>query len=72
MKLIGKTQIELDFVEQLKENERLLFSLQKYLDDTDWLVTRFAETGKAVPQEVLEQRIIARDKISELRRWIGE
>lgn len=35
----------------------------KYLADTDWYVTRFAETGVAVPQDVLDARAAARAAI---------
>lgn len=37
---------------------------QKYLNDTDWYVTRFAETGEAVPTDVTEKRAAAREAIS--------
>ena len=38
-----------------------------YLNSTDWYVTRFAETGKPIPADVLLKRTEARDRISEIR-----
>lgn len=32
-----------------------------YLAETDWYVTRFAETGMGIPAEVLAQRAAARE-----------
>lgn len=29
---------------------------QQYLDDTDWYVTRYAETGKPIPEDVTAKR----------------
>lgn len=34
-----------------------------YLSSTDWFVTRFAETGVAIPPEIAYQRQAARDSI---------
>lgn len=33
---------------------------QAYLNETDWYVSRFAETGTPIPQEVLDRRAAAR------------
>jgi hypothetical protein len=33
-----------------------------YLNSTDWYVTRFMETGKAIPEEILFKRKQAREK----------
>ena len=35
-----------------------------YLYSTDWYVTRFAETGKAIPEEIAIKRKEAREKIN--------
>jgi hypothetical protein len=35
----------------------------KYLADTDWYVTRFAETGVAIPAEITAERAAARARI---------
>jgi len=48
------------------ENDRRRASNEenkKYLSDTDWYVTRLQETGKAIPEEVLQKRQEARDSI---------
>ena len=37
----------------------------KYLQETDWYAYRKAETGKAIPDDVLEKRAQARLDISE-------
>ena len=29
---------------------------QKYLNDTDWFISRYAETGVEIPQEVKDKR----------------
>jgi hypothetical protein len=36
---------------------------RNYLARTDWYVTRFAETGEAIPQEILEKRAEARKAV---------
>lgn len=36
-----------------------------YLEETDWYVTRFAETGVAIPQDILDSRAAARAAIVE-------
>ncbi|MEQ9692878.1 hypothetical protein [Shimia sp. SDUM112013] len=35
-----------------------------YLENTDWYVVRAAETGKPIPQSVLEKRAECRNEIS--------
>jgi len=42
------------------------YQARKYLADTDWYVTRKAETGKAIPDDVLTKRQEAREKVIEL------
>lgn len=34
-----------------------------YLAATDWYVVRFAETGVAIPQDIVDARQVAREKI---------
>lgn len=46
-------------IEQEKTNAECL----KYLQETDYYIVRFMETGKEVPQEVLDKRAEARLKI---------
>lgn len=36
-----------------------------YLDSTDWYVTRLTETGKDIPQDILDDREKARQNIKE-------
>ena len=62
-----KTQIVLD-AEKI-ESDRLaeISTLTAYLTSTDWYATRKAETGKAIPEEIIEKRKAARDRISALR-----
>ena len=50
------TQDELDAIALAKMKAKA----QAYLDATDWYVTRFTETGKAVPEDVLTKRAEAR------------
>ena len=37
----------------------------QYLKDTDWYATRYAETGTAIPEEILTKRAQARIDASE-------
>jgi len=37
----------------------------KYLKETDWYASRLAETGKAIPEDILQKRQEARDSIVE-------
>lgn len=48
--------------EQIEQAEgiRLKLVAKQYLKDTDWYVTRKAETGKAVPEDILTKRAQAR------------
>ena len=47
--------------EQLQE--QINFEARAYLNSTDWYVVRFAETGVPIPQEILDARQAARDRI---------
>lgn len=38
-----------------------------YLQSTDWYVVRYAETGTAIPEDVIAARAAARTRIDELR-----
>ena len=42
------------------------YDARKYLADTDWYVTRKAETGKAIPTDILTKREEARDKVKDI------
>ena len=41
------------------------YDARKYLADTDWYVTRKAETGKAIPDDILTKRQEAREKVKD-------
>lgn len=47
--------------------ETKIRKFQSYLLETDWYAIRFAETGKAIPDEIKKKRQDARDEISKLR-----
>ena len=48
--------------EQIIEGEAIRAKLvaKKYLADTDWYVTRYAETGTAIPEDIATARAQAR------------
>jgi hypothetical protein len=59
----GSYQVEiLDITSQL-EQEAINAEARAYLASTDWMIVRFAETGVAVPQSVLDARAAARVSI---------
>jgi hypothetical protein len=42
------------------------YAARKYLAETDWYVTRKAETGKAIPDDIATKRQEARDKVKDI------
>lgn len=56
---------ELEFLNYQKrlDSERMFFTFNKYLADTDWYYARLAETGEAVPKDVTSKRLEARNFI---------
>lgn len=69
----GYEIVDNNLVEIMTPEKMLLIeqsTLQGYLNETDWYVTRFAETGKPIPEDVLLKRNEARDRISEIRLTI--
>ena len=48
--------------EQIAESERAVLrrSAKAYLKETDWYATRYAETGKAIPEDIATARAQAR------------
>ena len=46
--------------------------MEKYLSETDWYVSRKAETNKAIPEDVLTTRTEYREKISDFRERLKE
>lgn len=60
-----KEDIKYDLLEQLTDYQRLLSS-------TDWYVSRFIETGKAIPEDIKLKRAEAREIISNLKKQLEE
>jgi len=56
--------------ENIQPLEAEIENLRRDLAETDWYVVRFAETGKAIPEEVLAERQEKRDRINELQEQI--
>jgi len=67
MLLSGLTQADVDQRKAEADRQAEIATLTAYLTSTDWYATRLAETGKAIPPEILTARQAARDKISALR-----
>ena len=64
----GSEWIEVATPEEIVEAQnKITIELRKQahelLKETDWYITRFAETGKPIPNEILEQRQLIRDNI---------
>ena len=59
-----KTPTELEAEAQAQAAAHARSEALAYLADTDWFVTRLAETGKAVPDEVAAKREAARKAAS--------
>jgi len=65
-KLDGTGNIIADDEENNKAEQRNVNIISKeYLSSTDWYVTRQAETGKAIPEDILNKRQEAREAINE-------
>ena len=67
MIITGLTQGEVDSNEAKAKSAAEIAELEAYLMSTDWYATRMAEIGKAIPEEIIEKRQAARDRISALR-----
>lgn len=52
---------------QAEINQERINELQAYLTSTDWYAVRMAETGVAIPNDVVTARASAREEISTLR-----
>lgn len=52
-------------VEVVKDQSLINKMCKQYLAETDWYVSRFGETGKAIPEDILHKRQEARDSIIE-------
>jgi hypothetical protein len=60
MKLIVKTKADLVAEEAARIATQAKREARDYLEATDWMIVRQAETGTPVPVEVLQQRADAR------------
>lgn len=51
---------------QVEANRRVAEAAEarRYLDDTDWYVTRMAETGQPLPPDVSKRRAAARVRVT--------
>ena len=64
--VLGKAD---DLPEAMAEIEAASISQQEkaearqFLNSTDWYVTRMQETGKSIPQDILDKRVSAREKL---------
>ena len=67
MLLSGLTRADVDKRKSEADRQAEITTLSTYLTSTDWYATRLAETGKAIPDEILTARQAARDKISTLK-----
>ena len=54
---------------ETKKMEQII-ALQKFLNNTDWYVARYAETGVEIPAGVKAKRQAARERIDEIRAEI--
>lgn len=57
---------------QSEINQERINELQAYLTSTDWYAVRMAETGVAIPDDVVTARANAREEISTLRVDVDE
>ena len=57
---------------QSEINQERINELQGYLTSTDWYAVRMAETGVAIPEDVVTARASAREEISTLRGDVEE
>ena len=64
MKMTIKTPADLESEQAAKGRELARGEALSYLRETDWMVTRFAETGKPVPDDVALRREGARKAAS--------
>lgn len=55
----------------VEEKRKNLARYEEYLRQTDWYETRKSQTGKPVPEDVLDDRQIAREQIEALRVDLG-
>ena len=49
---------------KVQKQTRANAKLKKYLNDTDWYIIRLQEAGTAVPKEILDARVVARESVT--------
>jgi hypothetical protein len=52
------------------EINKVIQSLQSFLNNTDWMIIRELETGKRIPLNIKQQREDTRNKIDEMRKLL--
>jgi hypothetical protein len=55
--------LELSYAPYLSEQDKINDDSRKYLASTDWYITRFAETGVVVPDDITTARATARTNV---------
>jgi hypothetical protein len=64
MKLLIRTRADLEAAQARTDAEASHARARAYLTTTDWVVTRRAETGVPIPEDILTQRAAAREILS--------
>ena len=57
-------------MDEINKLQGQLLEHKAYLYETDWAVSRYAETGEEIPEDVKIKRAECRNKIDELRAQI--
>ena len=57
-------------MDEINKLQGQILEHKAYLYETDWVVSRYAETGEAIPEDVKLKRAECRVKIDELRERI--
>lgn len=67
MKISMLSQDQVDAESRAKQNKEEITKLEAYLSSTDWYATRLAETGNAIPLDIIQARQAARERISTIK-----
>ena len=59
-------------MDEINKLQGQILEHKAYLYETDWVVSRYAETGEAIPEDVKLKRAECRVKIDELRLQIDK
>ena len=57
-------------MDEINKLQGQILEHKSYLYETDWYISRYAETGEAIPEDVKTKRAECRVKIDELRARI--